>query len=372
MRYLIFLVHLFVVDSMQKCDCEDSAMKNQLDEMKQILLGLVKAVSECQIADMETKDEKEDPKVLLIGPGHHSDGFSEVLSLPDLTPLDCYMPAFPGTGLLGSPHFLDSTGGRYHSYVGRTTSDGVLMCGGDTGSGYSHVTSSCHLLTSSGYQELPGLNTKRAKAASVVTQLGLWVTGGYDGKQHLDTTEIWSNGRSKPHVRLPSTLQDHCLTPLNTTHVLLTGGEKDWSAIADAFIYSEEDGFIQIEDMKTPRNGHACYAIDDNTVLVAGGSYDKNANSTEILDLTSLTWSPGPAFPDQISILEWVSVNMIGPAELGQNMKDHLLIGEEKIFKLEKGEGLAKTSRWTEIGEMRYVKRDAQAFVLNKSVLCKN
>ena len=56
----------------------------------------------------------EDPKVLLIGPGRYSAGKSEVLSLPDLTPLDCNIPVFPG--------------GEYHGYVGRSTSKGVLMC----------------------------------------------------------------------------------------------------------------------------------------------------------------------------------------------------------------------------------------------------
>ena len=95
-------------------------------------------------------------KVLLIGPGEYSDGKSEVLSLPDLTPLDCNIPVFPG--------------GYYNSYVGRSTSDGVLMCGGRTDGGY---TSSCYLLTSSGYQDMPGLINKRIGAASVVTPLGL-------------------------------------------------------------------------------------------------------------------------------------------------------------------------------------------------------
>ena len=96
----------------------------------------------------------------MIRPGAGSDGKSEVLSLPDLTPLDCNIPVFPGE--------------KYYGYVGRSTSDGVLMCGGWTNSGY---TSSCYLLTSSGYQEMPGLIHKRFGAASVVTPLGLWVTG---------------------------------------------------------------------------------------------------------------------------------------------------------------------------------------------------
>ena len=99
-----------------------------------------------------------DHKVLLIGPGVGS--HARALNLPDLTTLDCKIPAFPG--------------GKYYGYVGRSLSDGVLMCGGFT---VSSVTSSCYLLTSSGYQELPGLSYERGFAASVVTPLGLWVTG---------------------------------------------------------------------------------------------------------------------------------------------------------------------------------------------------
>ena len=102
-----------------------------------------------------------DPQALLIGPSYGSPGKSEILSLPDLRPLDCNIPVFPG--------------GEYYGYVGRSTSDGVLMCGGfiqDSG-----FTTSCYLLTSSGYQDMPGLIYKTIGATSVVTPLGLWVTG---------------------------------------------------------------------------------------------------------------------------------------------------------------------------------------------------
>ena len=106
-----------------------------------------------------------DAQVLLIGLGDTSgvgSGRSEVWSLPELRPLDCNIPVFPG--------------GRYKGYVGGSTSDGVLMCGGR--SGYSSsIISSCYLLSSTGYQDMPGLSSKRTDAASVMTPLGLWVTG---------------------------------------------------------------------------------------------------------------------------------------------------------------------------------------------------
>ena len=102
-----------------------------------------------------------DSEVLLIGPGLGSDGKSEVRSLPDLSPLDCNLPVFPD--------------GSYWGYVGRYTSDGVQMCGGQTSKEY--VTSSCYLLTSSGYKPMQGLLNPRKGAASIETPLGWWVTG---------------------------------------------------------------------------------------------------------------------------------------------------------------------------------------------------
>jgi len=311
----------------------------------------MKAESECQEENVELKDEKEDPKALLIGPGYNSDGKSEVLSLPDLTPLDCNIPVFPG--------------GRYYGYVGRSTSDGVLMCGGSTDG--DKVTSSCYLLTSSGCQDMPGLISKRSGAASVVTPLGLWVTGGRDGDQFLDTTEIWSNNQSQPHVRLPAVLQGHCLTSLNNTHLLLTGGYNDALInTAAAFIYSEEDGFTRIEDMKRARGGHGCSVINDNTVIVASGEVkdDRAISRTEYLDLNSLTWTDGPEVPEYV-----YPAKILGPEELGPEIGGHLLMGKNKIFKLEK-DGLTQTRQWTEVREMIYDRERAAPFVVNRNMFC--
>ena len=106
--------------------------------------------------------------------------------------------------------------------------------------------------------------------------------------QRFATTEIWSNNQSQPHVRLPEGLVGHCLTPVNNTHLLLTGGYNGTSdrtrySSTAAYLYSEEDGFTRIEDMKTARRDHGCSVINDSTVLVGGGE----ERATEYLDLTS-------------------------------------------------------------------------------------
>jgi len=338
--------------------CEDYATKDQLEDIKEMMVDTMKAESTCQEENVEMTDEKKvDPKVLLIGPGGDVDGGrsmdGEVLSLPDLTPLDCNIPVFPG--------------GDWGAYIGRSTSDGVLMCGGYVSIGEKgDFSSSCYLLTSSGYQDMPVLINKRAGAASVVTPLGLWVTGGYDGDQDLDTTEVWNNNQSQPHVRLPEGLMDHCLTSINNTHLLLTGGlsiSKNKKSAA-AYIFSEQDGFTRIQDMKTPRRAHGCSVINDSTVVVAGGEQAYEGPSTEYLDLNSFKWMEGPELPEPV-----FPAKMLGPEELGSDIGGHLLIGEKKIFKLEE-EGLTQTRQWTMVGEMKNSMAWAKAFVVNQNMIC--
>jgi len=334
--------------------CEDYATKEQLEEIREILAEQGEAGSGCHKEKVKEKDDTEEPKVLLLGPGGNTDGKSEVLSLPDLRPLDCNIPVFPG--------------GFYAFYVGRSTSDGILMCGGETKNGW---TSSCYLLNSGGYKSMKGLLETRNGASSVETPLGLWISGGYNGEKYVQTTEIRINNHSRSHVWLPWATASHCITPLNNTHVLITGGDNDqdgWTARSSAVIYSEEEGYSYIENMKRGRKDHGCTLINDTTVLVAGGSGERvvgkelqNYRITEYLDLTTLTWSDGPELQQEMAPAQF-----LGPEVLGPGIGGHLLIGGKKILKLDE-EGLAQSEVW----ETKYNRKyGSRAFVVNQNVIC--
>merc|ERR1712098_647888 len=115
-----------------------------------------------------------------------------------------------------------------------------------------------------------------------------------------------------------------------------------------------------IEDMKAARYDHGCSVINDNTVIVAGGGDDPDSlSSTEYLDLNSLTWVEGPELPETVFLAK-----MLGPEELGPEVGGHLLIDGKKIFKLEE-KGLTQTRQWTKVGELKYKRVYAQAFVVN-------
>merc|ERR1712098_471875 len=192
-----------------------------------------------------------------------------------------------------------------------------------------------------------GIN-KRWGAASVVTPLGLWVTGGMDGDKKLDTTELVTNNQSRSHVRLPEGVCCHCLISINQTHYLLTGGYTGpGSYLTSAYLYSEDGGFSKIEDMKTTRFHHGCSVINNTTVIVAGG-YGAGTSS-ELLDLRTMTWSTGPELPEYVA-----------PARMVGN----ILIGWRKIFRLEETMGQNKQWRWTEGLEMTDRRHWAQAFVV--------
>jgi len=294
-----------------------------------------------QLSQQGNQNQPKDSEVLLIGPGLGSDGKSEVRSLPDLSPLDCNLPVFPD--------------GSYWGYVGRYTSGGVQMCGGQTSKEY--VTSSCYLLTSSGYKPMQGLLNPRKGAASIETPLGWWVTGGYDDYTRLDSTELWSNKESP--VRLPyGRMEGHCLVNVSQSEILLTGGSTG-NYLPNTYLYNtdlggrlrETEGFSRIGDMKTPRRYHGCSVINDSVVFVAGG--EGSGRETEYLDLATLTWVPGPELP--------VSV---GPAQ----MIGSLLIGRSKIFKLEElGTSTDRQWQWVEkVEKLKNYRRWQRSFVVSK------
>jgi len=323
--------------------CEHYANKDQLEK--------IQTRSGCQGENVEPKIDKAGPQVLLLGPSKRSEGKSMVLSLPDLKPLDCNIPVFPY--------------GDYYGYVGMSTSDGVLMCGGwRSNVGY---TSSCYLLTSSGYQDMPALMYNRYRAAALVTPMGLWVTGGNSFHNGiLATTELVANNKTRSHVTLPENVEGHCIVKINNTHSLVTGGwTRSWvnyqpisNDTRSAHLYSEDDGFLKIEDMSRKRNNHGCSLINNNTVIVVGGDRSGYPQSSELLDLTTMTWSVGPKLYQGNS-----QAAMIG----------NILIGKDWIYKLEE-EVLEQTTQWhwTKMWDMKKSREDVGAFIVNQNMFCNN
>jgi hypothetical protein len=197
-----------------------------------------------------------------------------------------------------------------------------------------------------------------------------YFTGGHDGyKNRLATTEMLFNHTWQSNTNLPQALANHCLTKLNTTHALLTGGQTTggwttggWTTgggiSAASYLYSVGTGFVKTRNMKTGRRSHACSLHADGLVMVAGGAtaYGDISNTVEFFSLDTLQWNTGPNLPIATGGGEMMSVNG----------KTIFLGGfqNKKIFKLSTSDDLT-TAAWTEVGEMTGGRRYFSAIKIN-------
>lgn len=297
---------------------------------------------------LRTPPTPNDSEILLIGPGHGSNGASEVLNLPSLTRANCSPPTFPN--------------GEYWGYVGTLTTDGPLLCGGSVRRVF-HLE--CHLLANSGeWVGMPPMQNARVWAAAVTLGDAWWVTGGRTvldrNTKWLATTELWHNQSWSSYTDLPAGSDGHCLVKLNTTHVFLTGGYITTVGYSAAsYIFSSATGFVKQSDMISARGYHACSLYSDNLVFVAGGQFN-NIKTTEYFSLSTLRWLPGPDLPNHAPGGKMISV-----------MEKTLFIGgqgNKKILSLEKLLLSSKdTWEWVEVAEMKTARHYFEVFQLNKN-----
>ncbi len=136
----------------------------------------------------------------------------------------------------------------------------------------------------------------------------LLITGGRDIKNNsyvAGTTEIVSPGKptiSGPTLPFPSV--SHCLTKINETTLFLSGGFRPEIGAENAtyFYFLDTQTWIPGPDMVNVRGDHACTAYrdlkDQQVIMVAGGyqnpfNEENVRNSTEILDLSTNSWTLG-------------------------------------------------------------------------------
>merc|ERR1711892_46150 len=226
----------------------------------------------------------QDPDVVFIGPGYGSDGLSEVLLLPSLTPGACTPPLFPH--------------GEYEGYVGRLSPDGPLLCGGYQSGVFQ---SSCYLLGRNGSWVTSSSQMTVERSWPAAAQLGetWWVTGGYDERGNvLSSTEVLTGNTWLSSTPLPTTLYGHCMVKINSSHVFIAGGQDRYNhSTAVAYLYNTISGiFSPLPDMAMATDDPAC-GILGSDVWVGGGRTIDVRKSVKLFSLTSQAWREGPPLP---------------------------------------------------------------------------
>ena len=195
--------------------------------------------------------------------------------------LTCRLPNFP-------IQLSGSTGGF--------TAEGPLICFGFDYDKNDEIDSCYHINSATGQFEKTkvSLKYKRRDAASIVTNTGLWILGGY-GYGFLKSTELVSATGAEDKNPLPIALSVACIVKINATTGIFTGGAGGINSAnreASKSTYYLDLTNFNIKpgpDMISERYWHGCSSFTFNghdIAIVSGGRADSNSilDSTEYLD----------------------------------------------------------------------------------------
>ena len=123
------------------------------------------------------------------------------------------------------------------------------------------------------------MNDGRSYADAVESNGQVWVTGGWNGKKRLASSEIKAGSSWKPGVDLSGKRYQHCGVVLRDGSVVITGGQEGETGRGDALGLVEKyqwNGPLlqEFPSMNQPRWTHACGVVNiggREAVIVAGG-----------------------------------------------------------------------------------------------------
>ena len=129
---------------------------------------------------------------------------------------------------------------------------------------------------------------KRRYAASIVTNTGLWILGGY-GNGYLKSTELVSATGVEDKNSLPIALEYACIVKINATTGIFTGGWKNKALKSTYYLDLTNFNIKPGPDMISERDNHGCSSFTFNghdIAIVSGGraADHSSLDSTEYLD----------------------------------------------------------------------------------------
>ena len=152
-----------------------------------------------------------------------------------------------------------------------------LICGGIY-RGFHRRLTPCYIYkpSTNSWPFLAYLRTYRLMSAGIGMLGGVWITGGWNGRESVKSTEfVFENGTVIQGPDLPSARDGHCMVDLLDGRIILTGGSPTWNEV---LIYHQSNrSFVQGPPLLVGRKFHACTMFHSSThglqpvILVAGG-----------------------------------------------------------------------------------------------------
>ena len=221
----------------------------------------------------------------MVATGKPTSGNGQKTEIVDLTDssMSCVLDDIPSQ--------WGSTGG----VLGTTP----IICGGFNG----NYLNECLL---HGTSDVITMNSKRLLASSVVINPNkIWILGGSDGSNVLDSTEFVTLEGTEIGPTLPEAVSGACAVKLpDTGDVYSIGGYGSSGNTNNVWVANAGNGyttFSQGPSLMTYRESHACgtMSIGAKSIIVAAGGYNYNdsnyhyLSSVEILDPLSNQWVAG-------------------------------------------------------------------------------
>ena len=180
--------------------------------------------------------------------------------------------------------------------------DTPVLCGGNS------ANTECYSYdkASTTWQLLGNLVTGRRLFGAAIFKGALWVTGGYDGADVLDSTEIIAlDGTVTSGTNLPNARYGHNMVVINDDEFMILGSRIPEDQYRNTMTYNaNSETFSSGPSMIYDRRNAACSMFqsklhnDRQVVLCAGGLLDKG--TAELLDFSqeNAQWTEGMIFTD--------------------------------------------------------------------------
>ena len=156
----------------------------------------------------------------------------------------------------------------------------LFICGGSLIDYSDQPLKECY---TPGFSEATAVMTEaRSFASSVVLTMEpyLWVTGGWNGTNRLQSTELVSQNTTKPGPILPEPMSHMCIVTTGTDQIMIIGGTTNSGHSKKSYKYDMSDQndtkYENGPTLRVQRSALACGLLltedkRDLTVVVAGG-----------------------------------------------------------------------------------------------------
>ena len=190
---------------------------------------------------------------------------------------------------------------RVNWATGGLLQNSPIVCGGRDEQNYSRISKDCVVI---GQPEMEmKMIEKREDAASVaLDQSTLWIVGGSNGWNDLNSTEFIKLGQPSVKGRdLPFTIRYHSMIQYDEKSIYIIGGWQNEQIFSKKTWIVDPTNEFQITEgpsLNKARSYHGCakMTLNGRTILVVAGGYGNNGtlDSVEILDPSeNNVWTQG-------------------------------------------------------------------------------